>query len=53
MDLLTCVQSRHGGPYDSELLAVMSPLLVNLHSCIILVNTNASKEVENYNFFVV
>ncbi|KAJ7390049.1 DNA-binding protein rif1 [Desmophyllum pertusum] len=26
-DMLTCVQSRHCGPYNSDLLAVMSPLL--------------------------
>lgn len=27
VDLLTCVQTRHGGPYDSDFLTVMSPLL--------------------------
>ncbi|KAL9968125.1 hypothetical protein ACROYT_G026458 [Oculina patagonica] len=26
-DILTCIQSRHCGPYNSDLLAVMSPLL--------------------------
>ncbi|XP_022791524.1 telomere-associated protein RIF1-like isoform X3 [Stylophora pistillata] len=26
-DILTCLQSRHGGPYNSDLLSVMSPLL--------------------------
>ena len=34
-DILTCVQSRHCGPYNSDLLAIMSPLLVicnKLHS---------------------
>ena len=25
--MLTCIQSRHGGPYDSEFLAVLSPLM--------------------------
>jgi len=27
VDLLTCVQTRHGGPYNSDFLTVMSPLL--------------------------
>lgn len=27
-DILTSIQSRHGKPYSSELLAAMSPLLV-------------------------
>ena len=27
-DILTCIQSRHGGPYNSDLLSIMSPLLV-------------------------
>ena len=30
-DLLTCVQSRHCGPYNSDLLTVLSPLLVWLN----------------------
>lgn len=34
-DILTCIQSRHCGPYNSDLLTIMSPLLVRcntLHS---------------------
>lgn len=34
-DILTCIQSRHCGPYNSDLLTIMAPLLVRhnmLHS---------------------
>lgn len=35
-DILTCVQSRHCGPYNSDLLTIMSPLLVCIRLILVL-----------------